>query len=87
MHKKVKFKGSSGFMVECIFLSFNSHNSGNFHLIEENKISKSKLGSCLLKTKSILEIEQMVFYYCSLNPDLFGTPNMIFHKNYLQLIC
>ena len=44
MHKKVKFKRPSGFMVECI-LPFNSYNSGNFHSIEKNKISKSKLRS------------------------------------------
>ena len=52
MQKEVKFKGASGFMVEC-FLSFtsNSHNSGNFHLNEKNKISESKLESHLSQTK------------------------------------
>ena len=49
IYLEIKFKGPSGFMVECI-LYFNSHNSGNFHPNEENKISKSKLGSPLSNT-------------------------------------
>ena len=60
MKKKVEFKGPPGFMVDCI-LSFNSHNSGNFRLIEKSKISKSNLGSRLSKAKSILEIKQKAF--------------------------
>ena len=46
MHKKVKFKGPLVSWLNAL-LSFNSHNSGNFHSIEKNKISKSKLGSLL----------------------------------------
>ena len=34
-------------------LFYNSHNSGNFHSIEKNKIPKSKSGSRLSKSKSI----------------------------------
>ena len=49
MHKNLKFKGPSGFMIVCIFV-FNSRNSGNFDSIEKNKISESKLGSPLSKT-------------------------------------
>ena len=70
MHKKAKFKGPFGFMVECI-LSFNSYNSGNFHSMEKNKISKSKLGFCLSKTKRILEIEQKAFVLFNQTQDLF----------------
>ena len=44
MHKDVKFRGPSGFLVKCSFVFSNSHNSGNFHPKEKNKISKSKLG-------------------------------------------
>ena len=39
-------------------LSFNSHNSGDFHLNEKNKISKSKLRSPSSTTKNISEVEQ-----------------------------
>ena len=60
MHKKVKLKESSGFTVQCILFS-NSHISDNFHLIEKNKISKSKLESCSSKTYSISEIELNAF--------------------------
>ena len=52
--------GPSGFMVECIFV-FDSHNTGNFHQIEKNKISKTELGSLLSKPKSVSEIEQTDF--------------------------
>ena len=52
MHEKVKFKGPSCFVVECI-LSFNSHNSENFHPNDKNEISKSKLGSPLSITKTV----------------------------------
>ena len=53
MQKEVKFKGTSGFMVECCFLSFtnNYHSSANFHSNEKNKISESKSKSHLLKAK------------------------------------
>ena len=51
MQKEVKFKGASGFMVECSFV-FYSHNSGNFHSNEKNKIPESKLESRLSKTKN-----------------------------------
>ena len=40
-------------------LSFNSHNSGNFHLNEKNEISK--LGSPLSNTRNISEIKQRAF--------------------------
>ena len=74
MYKKVKFKGASGFMVDCI-LSFNLHNSGIFHSIEKNKIPKSKLGSRLPKTKGISEIEQKAFVLLLIKRrTLFGTP-------------
>ena len=46
MQKEVKFKGASGFMVECARLFFAS-NSGNFHSNEKNKISESKFASRL----------------------------------------
>ena len=59
MHKKVKFKGPSGLSA---FLFFNSHNFDNHYSNEKNKISKSKLGCCLFKTKSISEIEQKAFF-------------------------
>ena len=39
INKEVKFKGT-GFMVSAL-LFFNSHNFGNFHPNEKNKISKS----------------------------------------------
>ena len=71
---KLKFKRPSGFMAECIFV-FNSHNSGNFHSIEKNDISKSKLGSRLSKTKGISEIEQKALFCCCSNAGpFFGTP-------------
>ena len=74
MHKKVKFKGPSGFMVECI-LSFNSHNSVNVHPIEKNMVSKFKLGSRLFKAKSISEIEQKTFVLLLIKcRTFFGTP-------------
>ena len=60
MHKKVTFKEPSGFMVECI-LFLRSHDSGNFHPIEKNKISEFKFGSPLSKTESTSEIEQKAF--------------------------
>ena len=40
-------------------LSFNSHNSGNFHLNEKNEISK--LGSPLSNTRNICKIKQRAF--------------------------
>ena len=39
MHKKVKFKGPSGFIGEGIFIFQLACNSGNFYSIEKNKIS------------------------------------------------
>ena len=60
MHKKVKLKGPLVSRLSA-FLSFNSHNSGNFYSIEKNMISKFKLGSCLSKPKIILEIKQKTF--------------------------
>ena len=60
MHKEVKFKDSLVSWLSARF-SFNSHNSGNFHLNEINKISKSKLRSPLSNTKIISEIEQKTF--------------------------
>ena len=51
----------STLLLSSAFLFCNSHNSDNFHSIEKNKISKSKLESCLSKTKSISEIEQEAF--------------------------
>ena len=50
MHKKVKYKGSSGSCL-VVFLSINSHSSGDFHSIEKNKISKSKQEFRLPKTE------------------------------------
>ena len=63
-------------MVKDI-LSFNSHNSGYFRLIKIKKISKSKLGSCLSKTKGISEIEQNAFVLLLIKrKTLFGTPGI-----------
>ena len=60
-------------------LSFNSHNSGNFHLNEKNKISKSKLESLLSNTKLKHFINQTKDF-CSIvdqMQDLFlGTPGV-----------
>ena len=44
MHKEVELKDHLVSRLSA-FLFFNSHNSGNFHLNEKNKISKSKLKS------------------------------------------
>ena len=74
MHKKVKFKGSAGFMVECI-LSFSFHNSGIFQSNEKNKISRSKFGSPLSNTKYISEIKQKAFVLLLIKRrTFFGTP-------------
>ena len=45
-------------------LSSNSHNSGNFHPNDKNKIPKSKLGSPLSSTKNISEIKQRLLFHC-----------------------
>ena len=65
IHKEVKFKEPSGFILRfihkevkfkepsgfMIVLSFNSLNSSNFCPNEKNKISRSKIGSHLSKAK------------------------------------
>ena len=70
MHKEVKFKGTSGSWLS-VLLSCKSHNSGNFHPDEKNKISKSKLGSPLSNTKDILEIKQKAFVLLLINHKTF----------------
>ena len=56
MLEEVKLKRLSA------LLCFNSHNSGNFHPNEKNKISKSMLESPLSNTKeNISEIKQKTF--------------------------
>ena len=69
MHKEVKFNGPSGF--KTALLSFNFHNSGNFHPNEKNKISKSKLWSHLIKTKNISEIKPKAFVLVLINAGPF----------------
>ena len=60
MHKKIKSKDPLVSWLSA-FLSFDSHNSGKFYSIEKNKISKSRSGFRLPKTKSISGIEQKAF--------------------------
>ena len=80
VNKEVKFKTPSGFMVEYTFI-FNSHNSGNFHSTEKNKLSKSNLGSRLSKTKSITEIEQKVSVLLLIKRStVCGTPGIIYQN-------
>ena len=76
MHKNVKFKGPLVSWLSA-FLSFNSHNSGNSHSIEKNKISQSKLGACLSRTKRISEIKQKAFVLLLIKGRTFtGTPGI-----------
>ena len=57
-------------------LSFNSHNSGNFHLNEKNEISK--LGSPLSNTTNISEIKQRAFVLLLIkHMTFFGTPGIL----------
>ena len=72
MQKEVKFKGLSGLMIEC---SFVSRNSGNFYLNEENKISTPKLGSSLSNSVKISDIKQKEFVLLLMKRRTFsGTP-------------
>ena len=60
-------------------MSFNSHNSGNFHRIQKSKMSKPNLGSRLCKT----EIEQKALVLLLIKHRTFlGTPGM---SNFLVL--
>ena len=55
-------------------MSFNSHNTGNFHPNERNKISKSKLGFPFIQYKEHFRNQTKGF--CSIvdqTQDLFGT--------------
>ena len=57
-------------------LSFNSHNSGNFHLNEKNEISK--LGSPLSNTRNISEIKQKAFFLLLMKDmTYFSTPGTL----------
>ena len=57
-------------------LSFNSHNSGNFHLNEKNEISK--LGSPLSNTTNISEIKQRAFALLLIkHMTFFGTSGIL----------
>ena len=76
MHKEERtlwFHGGSA------LLSFNSHNSGNFHPNEKSKISESKLGSPLFDIKKHFRNETKDF--CSIvdqTQDIFfGTPSTL----------
>ena len=87
MHKEVKFKGPSGFMVEY---SFVSHTSDNFHPNEKNKILKSKLESLLFNTRNILGIKQKAFVLSLIKcRTFFGTPgrDLKFSLFYKTLYC
>ena len=53
----------------------NSHKSGNYHLIEKNKILNSK--SCLSRTKRISEFKQKAFVLLLIKRGTFvGTPDI-----------
>ena len=60
INKERKFKGPSGSWLSAL-LSFNAHNSGNFHPNDKNEISKSMSGSPLSNTRNISEIKQKAF--------------------------
>ena len=60
----------------CALLSFNSHNSDNFHLNEKNEISK--LGSPLSNTKNISEMKQKAFVLLLIeHMTFFGIPGIL----------
>ena len=57
-------------------LSFDSNNSGNFHLNEKNEISK--LESPLSNTRNISEIKQRAFVLLLIkNMTFHGTPSIL----------
>ena len=59
------------------FVSFSLHNYVNCRSIEKNKISKSKLGFRLSKTKNISEIEQKTLVLLLIKRSTFSeTPCM-----------
>ena len=60
MHKEVNSKDPLVSWLSALW-SFDYRNPGNFDPIEKNKISKSKLGSRLSKTKNISEIIEKAF--------------------------
>ena len=58
-------------------LSFNSHNSGNFHPNDKNEISESKSGSPLSNTRNISEIKQKAFVLLLIKRVTFSLVHLI----------